>query len=171
VGIVVQNSMIFLYNLCKTTNSHRQPETPFDLIAYHPLVAMNLIDPLRTLVSRLSRSTNTKVPLFFAFDEVSNLTVDGPGSVVFVALRRVIQLLRLIPVWAFALSTQSALDHLAPAMEKDPHQEKKMLREATKSLGKQPKLWENFVSYGSNGSRSIFFPNEPFSRFQINLKI
>ena len=89
-------------------------------MANHTLVNTNLILPLTSLVSRLKGTANTEIPLFFAFDEVSNLAMHGLGPKVFEALRRVIRLLRALPVWTFVLSTQSALDSVAPAIENDP---------------------------------------------------
>jgi len=107
--------MIFLYNLCKTTNSHGQSEIFYDNMAgqHEPYWA-----PYNTcsLTQGDHQYQGTSV---FAFDEVSNLTVDGLPKV-FLALRRVIRLLCGLQVWTFGLSTQSTLEHVTPAIQKDP---------------------------------------------------
>jgi hypothetical protein len=54
---------------------------------------------------------------FFVFDEVSLLNLFDPE--LFVALRRVLGLLKSLPIWALLLDTASSLELLAPADEND----------------------------------------------------
>jgi len=62
-------------------------------MAHHDLVVTGLIKPLTALASRVQTVRNGKIPLFFAFDEVSNLAADGR-----LALAQVVRLLRNLPV-------------------------------------------------------------------------
>jgi len=106
------------YDVCykpPTANSYGQPsEVFFGGMTHHDLVVTGLIKPLTALASRLQTVSIGKIPLFFAFDEVSNLAADGR-----LALGRVVRLLRKLPVWAFALSTQPALEHVSPSVAND----------------------------------------------------
>jgi hypothetical protein len=91
-------------------------------MADHPHVQSILIQPLRVLIEALNDAMISREkegekipPLFFCFDEVSNIPKE-----VLSALRRVTRLLRHEPVWTFVLSTESPLFGLAPALRDDP---------------------------------------------------
>jgi hypothetical protein len=86
----------------------------------HHLVRTGLLEPLAKLVGLLHGGDSADgLPVFFAFDEVSNLVVAGDQKV-FLALKRVIRLLCNLPVWMFALSTQSTLERVSPSIADDP---------------------------------------------------
>lgn len=83
----------------------------------HSLVQKNLIIPLSNLAMQLKTDT-TMVPLFFIFDEISNLIVDQRPTV-YLAFRRVTRLFNKLLVWSFVLSTQSQPYHISPAAAED----------------------------------------------------
>ena len=87
-------------------------------MATHPDFQNRLVNPLKELLSKLSDGAG-RVPLFFMFDEVSHLFINGDPCI-YVALRRVIWVLADYPVWTFLLSTESAIAHVAPAAGNDP---------------------------------------------------
>jgi hypothetical protein len=97
-----------------------QPDIPYDDMARHALTAKCLKKPLTDLLGRLPKPTKAnRIPLFFAFDEVSNLEVEGRPTI-YLALRRVCRLLSTLPVWTFVLSTQSPLHLISPSTADDP---------------------------------------------------
>ncbi|KAA8903422.1 hypothetical protein FN846DRAFT_985347 [Sphaerosporella brunnea] len=94
----------------------------YDAMKHHNQVKQWLLEPLQKLVDSLKTgggdSSKHSVPLFFAFDEISNL-ISEDNRCVFLALRRVVRLMAGLPVWVFALSTQSPMESFTPAMKQD----------------------------------------------------
>ena len=96
-----------------------------DTLAEHELVQEHLIQPARNLTDNLNKryreSGNPKELLLFVFDEAANLWIgpEGKNGNPFFALRRVLSLLKNVPIWSFLLSTQSAIGSLLPPRELD----------------------------------------------------
>ena len=94
----------------------------------HPLVQSLLLQPLKGFTDQLRNIGLGKgvPPLFFCFDEISNLQdphtkESGYSDLnVPVALKRVISMMIDIPVWSFVLSTRKPLTVLAPPVTRDP---------------------------------------------------
>ena len=87
------------------------------------MVNAELLRPAEALVAALEEANVTKatdpLQLFIALDGVSNLvdscrSTDDPTIIV--ALRRVMGLLTSLPIWAFLLTTQLPLHHVAPSI-------------------------------------------------------
>ncbi|KAA8908792.1 hypothetical protein FN846DRAFT_1010507 [Sphaerosporella brunnea] len=101
----------------------KNPEDPdYDSMKWHPAIQNILIEPLRQLVVDLiAMAPNPETAaLFFAFDELANLLADGRDQRRVLALRRVVRVLRELPVWTFGLSTQAPISLLAPSLKEDP---------------------------------------------------
>ena len=101
-------------------------------MANHKLVHDHLIQPARKLTDCLNKryqvsgdteagATKAAKPLLlFVFDEAANLWTDqGRNGNPFYALRRVLGLLKDIPIWSFLLSTQSTTESLLPPRDID----------------------------------------------------
>ena len=123
------------------TNDHRDAVK----MANHELVRSHLIQPARRLTDRLNEqyqgpgdteagattfissggsqaATKAAKPLLlFVFDEAANLWApdQGRNENPFYALRRVLGLLKDIPIWSFLLSTQSTIGSLLPPRDID----------------------------------------------------
>jgi hypothetical protein len=123
------------------TNDHRDAVK----MANHELVRSHLIQPARKLTDRLNEqyqvpgdteagattfissgggqaATKAAKPLLlFVFDEAANLWAPDQGrdDNSFYALRRVLGLLKDIPIWSFLLSTQSTIGSLLPPRDID----------------------------------------------------
>jgi hypothetical protein len=96
-----------------------------DTLAEHELVRKHLIQPAHKLTDDLNKRYqgpgNPKQLLLFVFDEAANLWVgaEGKDGRPFFALRRVLGLLKDVPIWSFLLSTQSTIGSLLPPRELD----------------------------------------------------
>ena len=94
-------------------------------LAGHELVQEHLIQPARNLTDNLNKqyrkSGNPKELLLFVFDEAANLWIgtEGKNKLPFFALRRVLGLLKDLPIWSFLLSTQSPIGSFLPPRETD----------------------------------------------------
>jgi hypothetical protein len=88
----------------------------FGVMEAHDLTVRYLIEPITALVGRLQSHTSAKIPLFFAFDEISNLIIDDQPTVQ-LALRNVSRLLHRLPVWTFVLSIQPPVHFLRAKLD------------------------------------------------------
>ncbi|RPA84583.1 hypothetical protein BJ508DRAFT_359610 [Ascobolus immersus RN42] len=99
-----------------------------DMFSTVPYIQKHLIQPCKDLSGIFSVITtnNDPVPIFLAFDEITNLIVKKPdGSInntigtMFIWLRRTLRLLRGSAVWSIFLSTHSTLEYVVPSPDKD----------------------------------------------------
>lgn len=85
------------------------------------IVNNELLRPAEALVaaSQEANATRATDPLqvFIALDEVLNLAYDSTGDpAIIIAFRRVMHLLRSLPIWEFLVTAQSPLHHIAPSI-------------------------------------------------------
>jgi hypothetical protein len=130
-----------LLNHATWTDDHVDADT----MASHEFVQKHLVRPARELIDRFDRQYQVpadpeadatsisssgspaatkaaKQLLLFAFDEAASLWVTADGKKTgnpFYALRRVLGLLKDIPIWSLLLSTQSTTGSLLPPRETD----------------------------------------------------
>src|SRR5206468_3107202 len=93
-----------------------------EILSNHPLIHKHLIQPAANLMKALnqrSKGNRETELLLLVFDEAANLWV-GPNNTekdgtVYFTLRRMLGMLKDLPIWSFLLSTQSSTEVLVPS--------------------------------------------------------